>query len=296
MIQCVATNCVGSLRTIHLALTSVGGSWQSAGLSSRLDNIRKSGSWIGIMTIRWTQVLRAILWAALGLAVVFALYLVLLCYPRAFFHHSFTRRGITLYSDEPIPSGPAERILEDVERRLLQSPLASPDRLKVLRIYICNRRWRFILFANFRHRVGGLIYQPLSDNIFLRAANVEANRLIGPSGNEVPGQRTLVYYIAHEATHALVGRELGVVKHWVLPSWKNEGYADFVAKGGEFDYGHARDQLRRGDPEFDPKHSGLYLRYHLLVAYLLEHKGISVRELLEREFSPVRLEAEILAP
>jgi hypothetical protein len=95
--------------------------------------------------------------------------------------------------------------------------------------------------------------------------------------------------------HGLVFRELGIVKDWRLPAWKNEGYADLIAKGEDFDYEHAREQLRRGDRALDPKQSGLYLRYHLLVAYLIEHKGISVDELLSREFDPARLEAEILA-
>jgi len=75
----------------------------------------------------------------------------------------------------------------------------------------------------------------------------------------------------------------------------HEGYADLVAKDGEFDYGQAREQLRRGDRELDPKRSGLYLRYHLLVAYLLDHKGITLDELLNRDFDPAQLEAEILA-
>jgi len=95
--------------------------------------------------------------------------------------------------------------------------------------------------------------------------------------------------------HILVARELGIVKHWRLPAWKNEGYADLVAKGGDFDYEQAREQLRSGDRELDPKRSGLYLRYHLLVAYLLDHKGISVAELLNREFDPAQLEVEMLA-
>ena len=112
----------------------------------------------------------------------------------------------------------------------------------------------------------------------------------------MPGERTLSYYIAHEIMHALISRELGIVKDWRLPAWKNEGYADLIAKGGDFDYERAREHLRRGDRELDPKRSGLYLRYHLLVAYLLDRKGISVGDLLTREFDPARLEAEILAP
>jgi len=123
----------------------------------------------------------------------------------------------------------------------------------------------------------------------------DTNCLVGYSGKETTGPRTLSYFIAHEIMHTLLARRLGIVKHWRLPAWKNEGYADLVAKGGDFDYKQAREQLRRGDRELDPKRSGLYLRYHLLVAYLLDHKGITVDNLLNRDFDPARLEAEILA-
>ena len=107
--------------------------------------------------------------------------------------------------------------------------------------------------------------------------------------------RTLSYYTAHEIMHTLLARRLGIVKHWRLPAWKNGGYADLVAKGGDLDYKQRREQLRRGVREFDPKRSGLYLWYHLLVAYLLDHEGMSVDDLLNHDFDPARLEAEILA-
>ena len=222
------------------------------------------------------KIVRIAALSALGIVAALFSYLVLLCHPGLFFPHAFTRGGITLFSDEPIPPEPAGRILEDVERRLARSPLAAPPRIRDLRIYICNRRWRFVLFANSRYKAGGLAYSPLSDNVFLRAVHFPANRLVGYSGHETPGVRTLSYFIAHEIMHTLVARELGIVKYWRLPAWKNEGYADLVAKGGDFDYELAREQLRRGDRELDPQRSGLYLRYHLLVAYLLDHKGIVV--------------------
>jgi hypothetical protein len=248
------------------------------------------------MKLNRRKIVKTALFSILGIVVVFALYLVLLCHPGLFFRYAFTQGGITLYSDEPIPPEAAGRVLDIVERRLARSPMASPDRVKDLRLYICNRRWRYVLFANLRYKTGGLAYSLITDNIFLREAHFEANRLVNYSGREVPGERTLSYYLAHEITHVLVARGLGGLKQWQLPAWKNEGYADLVAKGGEFDYERAREQLRQGDRELDPKRSGLYLRYHLLVAYLLERKGISVGDLFSREFDPASLEAEILAP
>jgi hypothetical protein len=247
------------------------------------------------MRLNRKKIARVALFATLGLGLAFVGYLVLLCHPGLFFGYTLTRGGITLHSDEPIPEEPAGRILEEVERRLARSPLAAPPRVNDLRIYICNHRWRFVLFANFRHRVGGLTRPPLTDNIFLRSVRFDANRLIGPSGRDVPGERTLTYFLAHEITHVLIARELGAVGYVRLPTWKDDGYADLVAKGGEFDYERAREQLRRGDRELDPKRSGLYLRYHLLVAYLLEHQRIGVGEMLRGEFDPDRLEHRILS-
>ena len=73
-----------------------------------------------------------------------------------------------------------------------------------------------------------------------------------PSGNEVPGERTLSYFIAHEVTHTLIADRLGAIAYWRLPVWKDEGYADYVGNGPAFDYAEAVRRLRDGDPQMDP--------------------------------------------
>lgn len=213
-------------------------------------------------------------------------------FPDAFFRYKLRRGRLVIRSDRPIPAS-ARAVLDDAESRLALSPLNQPAAER--RIYVCNSGWRFLLFANYRYHVGGLTYTPLSNNIFLRGCRFDANRLIGPSGNEVPGERTLSYFIAHEVAHTLIADHLGAIAYWRLPDWKNEGYSDVLAKGSEFRYDEAVAQLRRGDPRIDPKRSGLYLRYHVLVAYLLLEKGISVPELFEKDFDATSLERELAA-
>ena len=93
----------------------------------------------------------------------------------------------------------------------------------------------------------------------------------------------------------LVAHELGAAQFWQLPSWINEGYADYVAKGADFSYEQAAEQLRRCDREMSPELSGLYLRYHLLVAHLLDKNGISIKDLLAGKYNPDQIEDEILA-
>ena len=182
---------------------------------------------------------KAAIFSILGMASLFALYLVLLCHPGFFFRHTFSRRGITLYSDEPIPSRAAEEVLKGTEQRLARSPLFRRRPGAGIRVYICNWRWRFILFANYKYQVGGLTYPPLNNNIFLRGVDIDADRLIGPSGTPVPGERTLTYFIAHEIMHTLISDELGALAYWRFPDWKDEGYSDYVAKGASFQYDHA---------------------------------------------------------
>jgi hypothetical protein len=249
----------------------------------------KSG-WLTRRRLAWVAVV-----SIATITVVIALYLILLCHPGMFFRHAFAQSDFFLYSDEPIPLGPAERVLDEVALRLARTPLYHHSSGKNFRIYLCNQKWRFVLFANTRYHVGGLTYPPITNNIFLRTSHIDVDRLVGPSGQEVPGERKLSYYITHEIMHTLMASELGAARFWSLPTWKGEGYADYIGKGGRFDYDDVVEKLRNGARELNPRQSGLYLRYHLLIAYLLDRKGKSVSELLRDDFDPAQLEAEILA-
>jgi hypothetical protein len=209
----------------------------------------------------------------------FALYWALLCFPQPFFRSSVQADNLALYSDQSFAPEAGKRILETVEAKLAASPLYSARERHAA--YICNARWRQRLFFNRNYGVGGLNQYPLTTNVFLRDAAVEDNRLISPSGSRVPGDRTLDYFIAHEITHTLTVRAIGWLKYYELPRWVREGYADYVAKGSAFDYEPARRAFLTGVPEMDWQQSGLYWRYHLLVAYLLDKQHWTVQQLLE---------------
>jgi hypothetical protein len=209
----------------------------------------------------------------------FALYWALLCFPQPFFRSSVQADNLALYSDQSFAPEAGKRILETVEAKLAASPLYSARERHAA--YICNARWRQRLFFNRNYGVGGLNQYPLTTNVFLRDAAVEDNRLISPSGSRVPGDRTLDYFIAHEITHTLTVRAIGWLKYYELPRWVREGYADYVAKGSAFDYEPARRAFLTGAPEMDWQQSGLYWRYHLLVAYLLDKQHWTVQQLLE---------------
>jgi hypothetical protein len=160
-------------------------------------------------------------------------------------------------------------------------------------VFICNSIWRQILLFNRDYGVGGVAQYPVTAQVFLRTAEVESNHLISSSRLVVKGDRTLDYYIAHEITHQLTGHALGPVRYFQLPQWVREGYADYVGKGDSFQYDQVERAFLAEAPEMDWNKSGLYSRFHLLVAYLLDRQHWSVQQLLRNPPSQATVEAAI---
>ena len=119
------------------------------------------------------------------------------------------------------------------------------------------------------------------------------NRLYSPSsGTSIPGDRTLTYFIAHEVTHGMTGKKLGRRRLWDEPLWKVEGYADYIGKGMT-DFDNYLKKFKKHDREMDWSRSGLYCEYHLMVAYLLDIKGISQKELFYTNINEQELRKEL---
>jgi hypothetical protein len=228
-----------------------------------------------------------------GSVAVFAAYTALLEYPGALFPYSVQAGNLVLRSDKPFPASAGRRVLELAEAKLERSPLFSAGERHA--VYICNERWRQVLFFNRTYGAGGVALYPLTGNVFLRDARVEENRLLSPRGMEVPGDRTLDYFVAHEITHQLTGSLLGPFRFYELPRWVREGYADYVGKGDSFDYDRAKVALFAGSIEMDPNRTGLYSRYHLSVFYALDRQHMTVEELLRRPPSEAAVEQHIRA-
>jgi hypothetical protein len=223
----------------------------------------------------------------LACATATVVYAVLLCYPQPLFAYELTHAGITVHATTPIP--PAMRdTLERVRARLDRSPLRHT--LGHPEVFICQPRWLFALFARTNYQVGG-IANALGQNVFLRESDMEHDRLIGPGGQPVAADRPLSYFIAHELMHIAQLRHLGPVNYFRLPRWTNDGYADYVAR--DIDLGGALKKFGEGARELNPSLSGLYLRYHLMVAYLLEKKRTDLGALLDAPPDAETIEREL---
>jgi len=223
-------------------------------------------------------------------ALVVLAYVWILAFPQLLFSHQLTYGNYEVWSDQPI-TPQITQVLDDATRRLRTSELYEPDRNN--KIFFCNASWRLWLYGQrFSDKLGGAADSWLTGNVYIRSSNIAANRIYSPVAEPIldADQRPLSYFIAHEITHIIESREFGRLVHIRYPGWLTEGYADYVGKGGDFDFDKARKLLATGDPLLDYQKSYLYRRFELEVFFLINKKGLTVKQI----FADPPPEADVL--
>jgi hypothetical protein len=247
-----------------------------------------SGIWQKMRRVRTSPWIRRGSLIAVG---VVAAWLTLVVHPQPLFAHTLRRENIVLHARAPFPAE-ATAMLADVVRRVQRSPLY--DATRVHDVFLCDTPALFAFFEPFSPRVGGITQVMLVSNVFIRPSNLRRNTVIGPSGFEKEGQRTLTYFIAHEVTHAMTADRYGRLRLLRLDAFQKEGYADYVAFDHTVDLVGGRLALASDAWDMSTHRSGLYKRYELLVAYLLERRHLSVDELLGKPMARAAVEHELL--
>jgi hypothetical protein len=216
-----------------------------------------------------------------------AVYATVYLHPQVVFAYETRAGNVTLHRRSPLPARAGE-IAEAARQRVSRSPMYVPG--EAYDVFLCDSPWLFDVFALHNYRAGGIADVYIARNVFLRPTRIERDRLIGPSGAEAAGDRTLTYFIAHEIAHIMVARRIGRQAYYRLQPWQREGYADYVGKGGSFDFAATLRDFKANARALDPHKSGLYLRYHLLVAELLDHRGMTPEVLLSRPMDAAPIE------
>jgi len=228
--------------------------------------------------------------SSLIIFISFLAYLGLLLYPNFLFanHHQF--KNFNVYSDQEI-ANEIDQVLIDVLERIEQSELYETN--DEFSIYFCNSKWRLLLLTR-NSSIGGLVNQGLSNNVYIRASEIEKNKIISPTkGQEIAlvEERTLAYFIAHEITHSLQTK-IERFMHITTPKYIVEGYADYIGKGTSFRYEKYLNDFLQNDNTMNPS-TGLYNKYHLLIAYLMDVKGLSFREIVNLKLQMESVENEL---
>lgn len=222
-------------------------------------------------------------------------YLALLIYPSILFAHKIVYDNCTIYSDCRIDDN-IKFVIDDAIKRVSKSELY--DNNIHFNIYICNKLWRLDFFTQGNSYAGAVTHYHLTGNIFFRPCDIPNNKIIPPDSwltTKHPfsfSDRPLSYYFAHEMTHKLEANYTGAL-NFSQPTWLTEGYADYIGKSGNFDFYENLKLLHDNAPELDPK-LGLYRYYHLRVAYLLDKKGLTIKDVYKNTPDEAKLNSEIL--
>lgn len=210
-------------------------------------------------------------------------YLLVLMFPQPLFPHRLSYKGFTIHSDQPLSRG-IYAVLDRTSARLAAS--AVYDSTARHTIFLSGSYSKFGLFAR-EHFRAFAIRSPVRGHIFV--ANADPERDLAVRYAEDHNERRLSGAIAHEVTHSLLRQVAGGRD---LPRWKEEGYAEYVAGESTFDYTEGVRLLAQGGSDGSPAFR--YLKYRLLVEYLLEEKGVGFEEFLRTRFDPWQLEAELV--
>lgn len=229
---------------------------------------------------RMKKIVRAAFMLLSGIATLTVLYILIICYPKWFFRNSICYRNIHVYSASQMPSSAGD-LLRQVQSRVAASQIYNGNSEQ--HIFVCGSAAQFAFFANFSFRSSGLTYVYFTRNIFLRPSEIAQNLLVNYSGRKVTGDRTLVYYMAHELVHSLTVSYIGPWRYHGLPTWLREGYADYIGKGQD---SFADIQAKFENCSYQTNRD--YLRYELMTAYLLDIRGVAIRDLLGANYAANR--------
>lgn len=215
-------------------------------------------------------------------------YILLLCFPQVLFGHQVVSGKITVYSREPVDQN-INTVLERAQLRLATSPINSAE-VKP-KIFLTNSfRFYSVISLYVGNNSFGKGYAALAtNNVFINKSDTANDLVLRNTADH--NQRSLSGVIAHEITHLLIRKRFGYWRNLTMPTWKKEGYAEYVAGSSTLDY-ETGARMWKTNPRDGTGYQ--YFKYFMLVKYLLEHDKLSVDDLFNRDFDVQVLEERVL--
>jgi len=227
---------------------------------------------------RWTKVIR---YAVTSLVVG---YFVTLCFPQYLFANETTYKQFKVYSTAPFDNH-IYKVLDDAEARLTKSTIYDPSVNRRMFLTGSHGMYAFLSHKAFRSFANSV---PFINNIILNRSDVAEDLVFlnRPEHNK----RSLSGGIAHEVTHLFIRQRVGTVRASLMPTWKNEGYCEYIAGDTTISYDEAV-KLWKENPNDDSKYR--YYKYQLMVKYLLETEKLSIEDVFKSDFNEKELSAKV---
>src|SRR6266850_6965038 len=219
---------------------------------------------------------------------IVVVYVLLLCFPQVLFANQVSYKNLKIYSREPLDQN-LYAVLDRVESRLATSEINNQE-VKP-RIFLTNGFTFYELLGLYLGRGSfgkGLLVLP-PDNVFINKSDLALDLVFRKSAAN--NQRSLSGVIAHETTHLLIRKKFGYWRNLTMPTWKKEGYAEYVAGSTTLSY-ETGVRMWKENPKDGTGYQ--YFKYYMLVKYLLEHDKLSVEDLFNRDFDVQSLEERVL--
>ncbi|HKP48172.1 MAG TPA: hypothetical protein VJT50_16345, partial [Pyrinomonadaceae bacterium] len=196
-------------------------------------------------------------------------YFFTLCFPQYLFAHEVTYRQFHVYSQSPLDAQ-LDKVLDSAEARLSKSTIYDAQVSR--RIFLTNSHamYSFLSHKAYKSFANSV---PFLNNIFLNKSDVASDLVFlnRPEHNK----RSLSGVIAHEVTHLFIRRKVGTFRASAMPTWKNEGYCEYIAGDTTVSYEEGV-QLWKASPGDDSKYR--FFKYQMMVKYLLETEKLSIED------------------
>lgn len=209
-----------------------------------------------------------------------AAFVFLLVYPQVLFAHEVRYKNFTVYSRQPLDQN-IYTVLDKVEVQLSKSPIN--DTSVHPKIFLTNSQKLYSLLSLYigQNSFGkGYPLLPTS-NVFINETDISRDLVFrkAPTGN----QRSLSGVLAHEITHLHIRKKLGHVRNVTLPTWKKEGFCEYVAGGSTLDY-ETGVKMWKANPADGTGYQ--YFKYYMMVKYLFEdEKPVTIDEFFNMDMS-----------
>lgn len=213
-------------------------------------------------------------------------YLILLAYPQALFANSVEHGAFKIYSREPIDPE-IDRVLDVAEAKLKSSPIYDADLKRD--VYLTNSHGLYAFFSPKAYNSFASSL-PFVNHIIVNRTDVPADLVY--IRREYSNSRSLSGVMAHETTHLLIRKRYGTLSATLMPTWKNEGYCEYVAGESTIPLGEGVRRWRE-NPQDDSNYR--YTKYHLMVKHMLEDEKVSVEDLFTKSFDEKDVEARTFA-
>lgn len=180
-------------------------------------------------------------------------------------------------------------VLERVQHKLAASPINSAE-MKPKIFLTSSFGFYSVMSLYIGDKSLGKGYAALNtNNVFINKCDTAHDLVFrnAPANH----QRSLSGVIAHEITHLLIRKRYGYWRNLTMPTWKKEGYAEYIAGGSTFDY---ETGVRMWKTNSRNGTGYQYFKYYMLVKYVLEHDKLSVDHLFNRNFEVQALEERVL--